>query len=68
MLSLLVPLSSYHFMSVEILHLFFSGAYVSDVTPDYGSLGGETRLTIYGGGEYSKLICSLLCMLLIRYP
>ena len=29
---------------------YFSGAYVTDVTPDYGSLGGETRLTIYGGG------------------
>ena len=30
---------------------FISGARVTDVSPDYGSLGGETRLTIYGGGE-----------------
>ena len=30
---------------------FILGARVTDVSPDYGSLGGETRLTIYGGGE-----------------
>ena len=27
------------------------GAYVTDVSPDYGSLGGETRITISGGGK-----------------
>ena len=30
---------------------FFSGAHVSNVSPDYGSLGGETRITITGGGK-----------------
>ena len=29
----------------------FSGAHVSNVSPDYGSLGGETRITITGGGK-----------------
>ena len=35
----------------EAYFLFdLSGAYISDVSPDAGSLGGETRITIHGGG------------------
>ena len=28
------------------------GSWVSDIEPDYGSLGGETRITVQGGGKF----------------
>lgn len=39
----------------QVLSSFFSGASVSDVNPKHGSLAGEARLTIFGGGNWYYL-------------